>query len=171
MQDRNIKWLCPVWAQTRDQTRNLGMCPDQESNPQHFDYGATLRPTEPHWPGQLLLLKSIHLASPVAISNHVYSFPLHTLLCHNVLLSASWTECNKKGSTAWESMSHNLVRMNLLHVRALCVSDIRGQGKPFLFPILLFCLRWPRVKSSWKFLPEAGQCYCSHASWWGLKLF
>ena len=32
-------------------TCNLGMCPDQESNPHPFSYGTALQPTEPHWPG------------------------------------------------------------------------------------------------------------------------
>ena len=39
--ERNInvrekhQWVFPTCALTRDQTHNLGMCPDQESNAQH----------------------------------------------------------------------------------------------------------------------------------------
>ena len=33
---RNIRQLPPICTQTGDGTRNLGMCPDQESNPQSF---------------------------------------------------------------------------------------------------------------------------------------
>ena len=40
-----------------DQTRNLGMCPDWESNPQLFSYRTTLYPTEPHQPGR----RKLHL--------------------------------------------------------------------------------------------------------------
>ena len=36
MWERNIDWLLPTHATTGDWTHNLGMCPDQESNPQHF---------------------------------------------------------------------------------------------------------------------------------------
>ena len=36
MGDRNIYWLPPVCAPTRDRTHNLGMCPDGELKPQHF---------------------------------------------------------------------------------------------------------------------------------------
>ena len=34
--ERNIDQLPLVHALTGDQTHNLGMCSDQESNPQHF---------------------------------------------------------------------------------------------------------------------------------------
>ena len=44
MDMRNIDELFHIWAQTRDQTCNLGMCLDQESNPQHFCVG--LIPTQ-----------------------------------------------------------------------------------------------------------------------------
>ena len=36
MGERNINQLPPVWAPTGDQTHSLGVCPDWESNPQHF---------------------------------------------------------------------------------------------------------------------------------------
>ena len=36
--ERNINQLCLVCAQNRDQTYNLGMCPDQELNLQPFGY-------------------------------------------------------------------------------------------------------------------------------------
>ena len=35
--ERNIDWLPPVHGPTRDQTCNLGMCPDWETNLQPFD--------------------------------------------------------------------------------------------------------------------------------------
>ena len=34
--ERNIHLLPPIHSLTKDWTRNLGMCPDQESNPQPF---------------------------------------------------------------------------------------------------------------------------------------
>ena len=39
--ERNINWLPPLSVQTGDQTRNLGMYPDWESNPQLFGYRMT----------------------------------------------------------------------------------------------------------------------------------
>ena len=36
MQDRSIDQLPPVRTPTGDQTHNLGMCPNQGLNPQHF---------------------------------------------------------------------------------------------------------------------------------------
>ena len=52
MWGRNINELPPIHTPTRDQTRNLGMCPDGESNLQLFGVlcGTALQPTEP--PGQ-----------------------------------------------------------------------------------------------------------------------
>ena len=41
MWERSINWLPPVCARTRDQTCNLGKCP--ELNPQPFDYGMTFQ--------------------------------------------------------------------------------------------------------------------------------
>ena len=51
MWKRNIYWLPPVCATTEDQTYNLGMCPDQESNPWPLGLQDDAQPTEPHWPG------------------------------------------------------------------------------------------------------------------------
>ena len=34
--ERNINWVPPVHAPTRDQTCNLGMCPDRGLSTQHF---------------------------------------------------------------------------------------------------------------------------------------
>ena len=34
--EREFYWLPLVGSSTGDQTCNLGMCPDWESNPQHF---------------------------------------------------------------------------------------------------------------------------------------
>ena len=34
--ERNIDWLSPIYAPTRDLTYNPSMCPDQESNLQPF---------------------------------------------------------------------------------------------------------------------------------------
>ena len=46
-----------VRTQTRDQTHNLGVCPDQESNPQPFSYRMMFQPTEPHQPGLYFLFR------------------------------------------------------------------------------------------------------------------
>ena len=43
---------------TRDQTCNLGMCPDQELNLRTFVYGTMLRPTEPPDQGSVFLSKA-----------------------------------------------------------------------------------------------------------------
>ena len=53
-EEGSIDWLRPVYAKTRDQTCNLGMCSDQELNLQPFGYGMMLQPTEPHRPGQFI---------------------------------------------------------------------------------------------------------------------
>ena len=48
--ERNIDWLPPVHALTRDWTQNLGMCPDWELNLQPFgvwDEALTNRATQP----------------------------------------------------------------------------------------------------------------------------
>ena len=45
MWQRSINWLLPICAWTRGQTRNLGMCPDQELRWQPFSYGTTLQPS------------------------------------------------------------------------------------------------------------------------------
>ena len=34
--ERSVDWLPPICALTMDQTHNLGMCPDRESNLQPF---------------------------------------------------------------------------------------------------------------------------------------
>ena len=52
VRERCIDWLPPGHAWPRDQTRNLGMCPDLESEPQPFGYRTTLQPTEPHGQGK-----------------------------------------------------------------------------------------------------------------------
>ena len=49
---RNIDWLPLVCAPTRDRAHNLGMCPDQESNPKPSGGQRTLPAPEPHLPGQ-----------------------------------------------------------------------------------------------------------------------
>ena len=49
---RNIYWLPPIRTPTVDHIRNLGMCPDQKSNPQPFgvwDHTPTKWAT---WPGK-----------------------------------------------------------------------------------------------------------------------
>ena len=38
---------------TRDGTHNLGMCPEQELNPNILVYGAMLQPTKPHYWGSI----------------------------------------------------------------------------------------------------------------------
>ena len=44
---------------TRDLARNLGMCPDLESNPRPFGVPDDAQPTEPHQPGQIIMSLSI----------------------------------------------------------------------------------------------------------------
>ena len=48
-------WTClDLWSYTPGpgvRPANIGMCPDQEMNPQPFSYGMMLLPNEPHWPG------------------------------------------------------------------------------------------------------------------------
>ena len=46
--ERNIDQLPPKGALTGDLTHNLGMCPDQELNPQLLVYGMMLQPPRPH---------------------------------------------------------------------------------------------------------------------------
>ena len=43
-----------VHALTGNQTCNLGICPDQESNLQPFSFMRTFQPTESHQPGQYM---------------------------------------------------------------------------------------------------------------------
>ncbi|KAM5336583.1 malonyl-CoA-acyl carrier protein transacylase, mitochondrial isoform 4-T4 [Glossophaga mutica] len=64
---RNSSWFTIVRTRTRDQTCNLGMCPDQEPNWGPFGYGMTLQPTAPHWPGLTWVFKvskSTHVPAP-----------------------------------------------------------------------------------------------------------
>ena len=51
--ERNIDQLPPVHTLTRDQTRNLGMCPDRELDPEPFGVWDEAPTAEP--PGQGLL--------------------------------------------------------------------------------------------------------------------
>ena len=57
--ERNIDWPPPAHTQTRDQTCNLGMCPDWELNLQPFSYGMMLQPNEPHGHGWLLFYTGV----------------------------------------------------------------------------------------------------------------
>ena len=71
MRERSIDRLPPICSPTGctawpksgigDQTHNLGMCPDWESNLQPFGYGKMLQPTEPHWPGPFILFTYTYL--------------------------------------------------------------------------------------------------------------
>ena len=45
--ERNINWMLAIHALTGDQTHNLDMSPDWESNPQILVCGTMLQPTEP----------------------------------------------------------------------------------------------------------------------------
>ena len=63
---------------TGDHTRNLGVCPDQESNPQHFRYGMALQPTEPYCPGLIQLFFNPLASFPNNICYIIYL--LFTLL-------------------------------------------------------------------------------------------
>ena len=54
VQERNIGRSPPIYAQTGDQTHNLGMCPDRELNLQPSGYWMTLQPTEPSRQGGFL---------------------------------------------------------------------------------------------------------------------
>ena len=38
-------------ASAEDLAHNIGMCPDQKSNPQTFALWKDTKPTEPHWSG------------------------------------------------------------------------------------------------------------------------
>ena len=58
MWERNIDWLPLVQALNRNQTQNQDMCPDQESNLQHFGLWDDTHPTEPHRLGLLFLFKN-----------------------------------------------------------------------------------------------------------------
>ena len=44
---RNVDWLPPIRTLIGDQTRNLGICPDKESNPQLLVYRTRPQPPEP----------------------------------------------------------------------------------------------------------------------------
>ena len=48
-----------VYVHTRNRICNVGTFPDRELNPQPFGYGTTLQPTEPHWPGQAVILSVV----------------------------------------------------------------------------------------------------------------
>ena len=53
---RNIDWL-PLLRTPRDQTRNLGTCPDQKLNQRPVALQDDAQPTEPHWSGAQGLFK------------------------------------------------------------------------------------------------------------------
>ena len=55
---RNIDQLSPICALTGE-TDNLGMCHDQELNPQPFSYRKTLQPAEPRLSGPEAIFKEI----------------------------------------------------------------------------------------------------------------
>ena len=48
---RNTDWLPPTCDQTRDQTPNLGMCPNRGSNPQPFSVWDNAPNDYATWPG------------------------------------------------------------------------------------------------------------------------
>ena len=48
---RNISWLTFIHTPTRDQTRNPGMCPDQEWNQRPFILRDNAQLTEPYQSG------------------------------------------------------------------------------------------------------------------------
>ena len=52
MWERNINWLPPVYTLTRDRTHNLGVCPDQELNPQPFGVWEDAPTNWATWPEQ-----------------------------------------------------------------------------------------------------------------------
>ena len=51
--EKHQRVLASHMPPTGDQTHNPGMCPDQESNQQHFGSQASTQSTEPHKPGTL----------------------------------------------------------------------------------------------------------------------
>ena len=58
--ERNINWLPPVCAQTRDWTHNAGTCPDKESDPQPFCAVQDDTPTNwATWPGREFLFSYV----------------------------------------------------------------------------------------------------------------
>ena len=64
--------MCGCLSHAR--TRNLGMCPDWESNHRPFGSQSSAQPTEPHQPGRYLFFKVVtyHLLT--------YSLPYITYL-------------------------------------------------------------------------------------------
>ena len=58
--DRNIDPLLPIHSPMRDQTCNLGVCYDWESNLRPFSLWDDTQPTEPHRPGH----KDLYSYSP-----------------------------------------------------------------------------------------------------------
>ena len=65
LRERNINWLSPICALTRDGTCNLGMCPDGGSNPQSFGIRDNA-PTDWATPARViksLFKRSCHLIS------------------------------------------------------------------------------------------------------------
>ena len=63
-QERNIDRLPLLHTPMGDGTRNLGMCPDQGSDPQDLVYRTVLQPTEPPSQGLIYFLLVVGLLSP-----------------------------------------------------------------------------------------------------------
>lgn len=55
MGERNADWLPFIQALTGNQTCSLGMFPDRESNSPPFRLWTIVHPTEPRWPGLVLI--------------------------------------------------------------------------------------------------------------------
>ena len=89
---RNINWFLPIRSPTRDQTCNLGMCPDWESNPQTFGVWDDAPTNWATWPRYLSLSFNTYntfgrifrpcLVSKayIALFQHLRQFAFYTML-------------------------------------------------------------------------------------------
>ena len=84
--ERSVYRLPLKCISTGDQTRNLGMCPDWELNPQPFGLRDDAQPTEPHQPGLLICFTAAYY-SVVWQNHHLFNQPLLMASVSNLLRS------------------------------------------------------------------------------------